>query len=197
LEGIDESDLWVYTARRGQMRAVQSRTNHEKADLCVLKLASDPADDLGGYPTGAFWGSVGNLGLGEPFVAYGYPIEHGSVGPLVAAPSARLIVGNYQRFYEFGSPDGYQFLAGEMSVAATTGMSGGPLFRPGAAQMLSGLVVASVESSVEAYKKIVVTEGAETYIEKVDRITEYGVALILEPFKDWLAELIPTFPASA
>jgi hypothetical protein len=198
VDGYDPTDLWgLFLARGGNMRSVESLTFHEKADLCVLKLYPGKDDDLGGYPSDAFWGSVGNFGLGEEFMAYGFPVERGSVGPLVAEAAARLIRGSYQRFFSFGSPDGYQFLAGEMSVAATSGMSGGPLFRPGAPPMLTALVVASIETAVEAYKRVEVKNGAETYIEKVDRITEYGVALMLDPVQKWLEECIPTDKASA
>jgi hypothetical protein len=193
VEGCRVDDLWVfYLGRGGQMRSVESLVVHDTADLCVLQLYPDPSDDLGGNPPDAFWGSVGNFTLGEEFMTYGYPVEgRESLGPLKVGESARVIRGYYQRFFEFGNLRGFRFLAGEMSVAATSGMSGGPLFRPDALPMLTGLVAASIESSVEAYKRVEVRDGTETYVEKVDRITTYGVALMLDPLSEWLSGHVP------
>jgi hypothetical protein len=120
-------------------------------------------------------------------MAYDYPIEdRSSLGPFKAVESARLLRANYQRFFQFEDPEGHRFLAGELSVAAPSGMRGAPLFRPGALPMLTGLVVGTLESSVLAYKVTEVKDGVETYLEKVDRITTYGVGLMLDPVGEGL-----------
>lgn len=193
VEGAEAEDLRVfYLGRGGEMRTVEALTTHEVADLCVVKLAQAPNDDLSGQSLEAFWGSVSNLALGEEFMTYGFPIEEAeSLGPMVAARSARLVRGYYQRFLEFGTGGGYQFLAGEMSVPAISGMSGSPLFRPGAFPMLTGIVVASLESRVETYSVTEVKDGLDTYVEKMSRITTNGIALILHPLEEWLQAMIP------
>jgi hypothetical protein len=190
---IDPGDLWIAKLERGgQMRSTVKVDTHPTADLAALHLFPDEADHVSDVPADAFWGTVGNYTLGEEFMTYGYPLEaREAMGPFKAVESARLLRGNFQRFHQFADPGGHQFLAGEMSVPAPTGMSGAPLFRPGALPMLTGLVVGSTESSVLAYKVTEVKDGVETYLERVDRVTTYGVALMLAPFSGWLDGQLP------
>lgn len=192
--GIDPADLWVAKLERGgHMRSTVKVEVHPTADLAALHLFPGDADDLSGHPSDAFWGTVGNYGLGEEFMTYGYPFEtRESMGPFKAVESARLLRGSFQRFHQFVDPAGHQFLAGEMSVPAPTGMSGAPLFRLGALPMLTALVVGSTESSVLAYKVSEVKDGVETYVERVDRVTTYGVAVMLDPLRDWLDTQLPS-----
>jgi hypothetical protein len=189
VEKIDAGDIRVlFFARDGEMRRVDSVTKHTTADLCVMKLSPVEGDDLSGHSSNAFWGFA-PAALGDEFMTYGYPVEgYQAVNPFLAAESARVIRGHYQRFSQFGVPGGYEFLAGEMSVTALAGMSGGPLFRPNAHPVLTGLVAGTVERSVTAYSKTEVRNGVETYTERVDRITVYGIALMLEPLRDWLTD---------
>jgi len=191
VDNIPADDIHVFFfSRGGQMKTVDSLTAHGNADLCALKLHPGPNDDLSGHPSNAFWNCV-SPGLGEDFMMFGYPVEgYPAVGPFLAQESARLIKGHYQRFSQFGVPGGYQFLAGEMNTPALPGMSGGPLFRPQAHPILTGIVAGTVEKTVTAYSHTEVKNGIETYSEKVDRITAYGIALILEPLKSWLDQEI-------
>lgn len=78
-------------------------------------------------------------------LAYGFPTE-GPDPSSGAAPVSRLFVGHYQRFSEYSSPPGYRYLAGEMSIPAPGGLSGGPVFRAEAPEMLTGMVTANHES---------------------------------------------------
>ena len=62
--------------------------------------------------------------------------------------------------------------------------------------MLTALVVGSTESSVLAYKVSEAKDGVETYVERVDRVTTYGVAVMLDPLRDWLDTQIPSEPTT-
>ena len=128
--------------------------------------------------------------MGEDFFAYGYPAD--PIGPNASAPTQRLFKGHYQRFMEHRSFMGYRYLAGEMSIAAPAGLSGGPLFRPGAPQMVtalvaeniaSQLVVDSIEERSEA-GRVVKTEVRQNVI-------SYGTAVMLSAISDWLDAEIP------
>jgi hypothetical protein len=57
--------------------------------------------------------------------------------------------------------------------------------------MLTGIVVASLESRVETYSVTEVKDGLDTYVEKMSRITTNGIALILHPLEEWLQAMIP------
>jgi hypothetical protein len=45
---------------------------HQKADLAFAYTEPDEDDSFEGYPEHAFWDYVGNLSLGEEFIAYGF-----------------------------------------------------------------------------------------------------------------------------
>lgn len=180
--------------RVGRSRRVERIERHPQADIALLVTAIQTADKGEGYPEHAFWDCVSNWTLGEEFFAYGFPSEGPTPGAGASAPTARLFKGHYQRFFDYDSHTGHRYLAGEMSVPAPGGLSGGPLFRPGAQQMLTGLVTASHESyaivdSTEYEHK----DGIE-YRSEVRRVITYGVALMLNSVLDWLRSNVPDRP---
>ena len=129
---------------------------HPTADAAILRFPTTVFEGLE-----AFWGSVGNYSLGEDFFAYGFPetVQH----DLNRAPTARLFKGSFQRFwtYERRTPmrwhegelqrgGSYRYAAGKMSIPAPSGLSGSPLFRPGAHPMVTGLVASNFTSTSAA-----------------------------------------------
>jgi hypothetical protein len=135
--------------RLGETLRVDSIERHPTADAAAL-FCNDHARMVGrtGHPDLAFWDGVGNWSLGENFMSYGFPAESSGPdgGPAGSTPIPRLFMGYFQRFFVWESPAGFRYLAGELSMAAPGGLSGGPLFRPGAQQMILGLVTANHES---------------------------------------------------
>lgn len=164
---------------------------HTEADLAILESPPDDDDDMKGYPPGAFTNFVGNWSLGEEFMAYGFPMEGPSREPSVQTPTPRLFRGHYQRFFDFQSPGGYRYVAGEMSIPAPAGLSGGPIFRPGAPSLITGVVASNTESySTLDWVEEVQAEGA-TRVEAHHRVVSYGAAVILSPLEGWLDAKVP------
>lgn len=61
---------------------------------------------------------------GGTFIGFGYPVE-GSDG---AMPVGRLFRGHFQRYFGYTPPGATEpYFAGEMSIPAPAGFSGGPL----------------------------------------------------------------------
>jgi hypothetical protein len=153
-----------------------------------VKLAGEDPEDVE-----PFWGAVGNYSLGEQFHAFGYPEDVAADKP---GPTPRLFTGHFQRFFDYRSFAGFRYRAGELSLPAPAGLSGGPLFRPGAAVMVTGLVAENFESrttldSVEEVSR----EGDRTTYSTV-RVIAYGVAVMLDPLSGWLDEHVPAFDSS-
>lgn len=163
---------------------------HPEADLALLRLA-ELEDDVGAH---AFRDAVPNPHV-EEFIAYGYP-PMGMLGDEPIEP--RLFRGHLRRFFSFRPEDGsYRYAAGELNIPAPAGLSGGPLFRSRAPDMLIAMVTASLNTSVAA--------GEETFEEKLPddsyrktvyrHVINYGIALIVDDVRDWLDEHVPPAPA--
>jgi hypothetical protein len=176
--------------RRGLFYRVTNVKMHNSADLAILFSPSDEVDDLRGPPPGAFSNFVANWGLGEDFYAYGFPIEGPGRSPVGQTPTPRLFKGSYQRFFEFDAPGGYRYLAGELSIPAPAGLSGGPLFRPEAPSLLTGIVTMNTEAySTEDWYEETTGEGTAR-VEAHHRVIRYGVGVMLSPLSDWLDEFV-------
>lgn len=173
-----------------RVQHVEAVERHPSADIAALTTKRPGGDDGEGYPTEAFWDRVSNWGLAESYVTYGFPSE----GPTPDAPNGptpRAFVGHFQRFFEYRSPGGYQYEAAELSGTAPSGLSGGPIFRQGAPQMLTGLVTANVESYAITDSQEEVREGGDVFRLESRRVISYGVGLLLSPVSDWLREVVP------
>jgi hypothetical protein len=106
---------------------IASIEHHPHADLSLLRI--DVAS-LGYKPYWhPFWNFVGNWSMGEEFMAYGYPVDtlEDEEEP---RPKPRLFRGYYQRFWLHRAGPRFRYLAGELSITAPAGLSGGPVFRP-------------------------------------------------------------------
>lgn len=185
---VDASEIWVDFPMQRARRVAVDIIPHPSADVSIV-VTSRPHDDDGmGYPSGAFWNCVGNVSLGEEFMAYGFPTE----GPYEEAqsPTPRLFVGHYQRFLRFDGLRGSYF-AGEMSIPAPAGLSGGPVFRRGAPPMVTGLVTTNLETySILDSTEEVDTSGVRTRCES-RQVIRYGLAAILSDVEQWLDEHVP------
>ena len=102
-----------------------------------------------------FWDSVASQGLGDDYAAFGYPEDVAADTP---GPTPRLFTGHFQRFFDHSSYAGYNYRAGEMSLPAPAGLSGGPVFRRQAPVMVMGLVAENFESSTTLHAVEEITE---------------------------------------
>lgn len=179
--------------RLGRAQRVVELHRHPQADVAVLLSEPVDADDGQGYPAEAFWDAVGNWGLGEQYMIYGFPSE----GPTPDAPNAptpRAFVGHFQRFFDYVSPSGYRYLAAELSGEAPSGLSGGPIFRQAAPQMLTGVVTANLDSYAVTDSMEEVRDGGSVYRLESRRVVSYGVGLVLSSVTDWLKQVVPDRP---
>lgn len=185
----DAQEIWLHFPRRGECRMATAVVHHSEADVAVVFTSADEADDGSGYPEGAFWNCVGNWGVGEEFLAYGFPTE----GPFQSggSPIPRIFVGHYQRFFRFELSKHGGYVAGEMSIPAPAGLSGGPVFRRGAPQMLTGLVTSNLESYSILHAIEEVDESGHRFREESRRVIQYGLVAMLSEIESWLDELVP------
>ena len=180
----------------GRFQRVEGVERHATADLAVITTERVAKDNGQGYPDEAFWDCVSNWSLGEPYMTYGFPSE-GPAPDSPVSPTPRIFVGNFQRFFEYRSPAGYAYLAAELSGTAPSGLSGGPIFRQGAPQMLTGMVTANVESYAITDSLEEMREGGEVFRLESRRVISYGIGLLLGTVSDWLHEVIPERPGMA
>lgn len=188
---LEAGDLRIHVPR--VMRPPQPVTEvlrHPAADLALLRVREASAQGVE-----AFWNFVGNYGWGEEFAAYGYAEDLGRRAD--TAPTARLFKGHYQRFWEHRSFASYRYEAGEMSIPSPPGLSGGPLFRPGAPQMVTALAAENVDSTTTLEALEETREEGETRTTHYQRVISYGLAVTLHPLGDWLDEHLAPFDSTA
>jgi hypothetical protein len=190
--------LYVVGAGGSATRVVHVE-RHPDADIAAL-LTADPGSlrGMAGTAQHAFWDGVSNWSIGEEFLAYGYPTEGPNPASLRSAaapnhdtPVPRLFVGHFQRFFFYESPSGFKYEAGEMSIPAPGGLSGGPLFRRGAPPMVTGLVTANHDSYAITDSVEDVEDEGRTFRLESRRVISYGVALMLSGVAEWLNDLTP------
>jgi trypsin-like peptidase len=184
-------DLVTFFPRSRRAQRVTRVEGHPTADIALLVTEAQPSDSGSGHPTNAFWDRVSNWRLGEEFMAFGYPVEGPSPEAPAGTPIARLFIGHYQRFFEYSSPSRDNYLVGEMSIPAPAGLSGSPLFRAGAPQMVTGMVTTNLESYAVTDSITEVRDGEKAYREEARKVIAYGLALILSNVSDWLRDVLP------
>lgn len=83
----------------------------------------------------------------------------------------------------------YSSRALELSMTVPRGMSGAPVFvleRPGP---VLGVALGTLESEIVAYQSEEFTDGHVVSRERVSRIVQYGVALRLHPYRNWISDV--------
>jgi hypothetical protein len=162
--------------------------HHPHADLSMITI--DP-DNLGYKPYWEpFWNFAANFQVGEEFMAYGYPIDT-VVAEEDLGPAPRLFRGHYQRFWFHRAGTRFNYVAGELSVPAPAGLSGGPVFRPDALPIVTGMVTSNVESTTYTDEVVERTRNGSTERTILKRLVSYGVAVMLSELAPWLDDLIP------
>ncbi len=167
-------------------RTIREAFTHPDADIAVLHVEPKDRND----PAVPFYACASTYLLGEDFIAYGFP--ESVFGQDQREPTPRLFKGYYQRFIkEYRSHNGSTYDAGEMSIPAPPGLSGGPLFRPGTQQILTGMVTDNLDSSTTLDAVHQEIEGGETRTTHYQRVITYGIALMLDRVEGWLDEYVP------
>ncbi len=98
----------------------------------------------------------------------------------------RLFVGHFQRFFTFDGLSGRKFFAGEMSIPAPAGLSGGPLWVPENPSKLIAIVSSNMESHsiIDSYEET--TQDGEVTRGEIRRQISYGVCVMLSEVGDWV-----------
>lgn len=120
---------------------------------------------------------------GDGFASLGYPEDTTDDG---VAPVARCIRGYIQRFYEHRSHMGYAYRAGEMSVGAPAGLSGGPVLAVGDTMAAIGIVAENRQSTTYLHQLEEIQEDGHTYRETLHSVIQYGAFVVLKAVEDWL-----------
>jgi hypothetical protein len=187
VDGISPEDIRVVLQpQTDRVREPAEVVRHPEADLALIRLEGIE-EDAG---TEAFWNWL--QPSAEDFIAFRYPID---VFGSMRRATARIFKGHFQRFIDPFRPEGssYSYRAGEMSIPAPVGLSGGPVFRPAAPVMLLGMVTANLNTSTSA--------GEESYEERLSdgsirttiyrHVVSYGIALMVDTVNDWLDDHVP------
>jgi hypothetical protein len=154
---------------------------HPEADLAVM--VGHP--DIPMPSTGVYRGVDETLAEAGDFCAFGYPAEQDTA-------VGRVFKGHFQRYFGYVDPAGKSYFAGEMSVPAPAGLSGGPVSRPATPDLLSGIVTANHDSY------LIVDSFEETEINgmvskgQIKRVVSYGIAAMLvnPAMRQWLEEIV-------
>jgi Trypsin-like peptidase domain len=170
---------------------IASVEHHAHADVSVLRIDLTALEYKPYWQP--FWNFVGNWSMGEEFMAFGYPIDT-LADEDQPRPKPRLFRGHYQRFWFHRAGPRFSYLAGDLNIAAPTGLSGGPVFRPGAPEMVTGLVVENIDSTTDSFSVEERLRDGVTVERTVNhRIVSYGVAVMLSEIGPWLDERIPAY----
>ena len=157
---------------------------HPTADIAVLRT---PKVAEGAVTP--FWDYVSNYTYGEEFLSFGHPED--IFGPSARQPTARLFRGHFQRILEHNSHLGYAYVAAELNIGCPAGLSGGPVFRPGATVMLTGIVTENLESMTMLHSVEEIQQDGAIVRERYHNVINYGVALLLDRVGDWLNGIVP------
>lgn len=181
----------VILPRVRQTLQIDRVIRHPSADVALLLGAG--FDETKSLPTPqiAPVDGVGNVALGEDFVAYGYPVEGPISGnELTQRPTPRLFKGHYQRFMPYSTPRGYRYLAGELSIPVPGGLSGSPLIREGS-WLPTGLATGSAESYAIVDSIEEVDSDGKSYRQESRKVITYGIAVMLHDVVEWLNDSLP------
>ncbi len=165
-------------------RLIRRVVTHPTADLAVL-ISEPPGSDFTPFR------EVLEVEAGEEVHAYGYQKDTTDLGIQVLD---RHFHGVVQRLLTWEIQRPYSYDAIELSFGAPPGLSGGPLYqsllpdRFGTVYVLGGMITGNRQASTPFKTITEVHEGSEHYIERIDYVTDYGIALNLAAHSKWLAE---------
>lgn len=185
----DVATLFVHTPAAKGFHAVAEIKWHPSADIALLRLAGSA------WPGGVepFVRTKPFTALGMEFMAYGFPEDALAPNEEPLTPTPRLFRGYLQRQLTYLRA-GYEYSAGEMSIPAPAGLSGGALFVAADFNSVIGVAAENVQSTtyVGRVEEQTSEEGKVTRIEREH--VQYGIAALLAPLGDWLDELVPEEP---
>jgi hypothetical protein len=159
--------------------SVEQIVRDPEADLAVVVGA--PYDAM--FPNQVYTGVHAGLIDGGDFAAYGYPFEgEGAVG--------RLFKGHFQRYMGYKDTFRNSYFAGELSIPAPRGLSGGPVSYAHTLDQLAAVVTANIDSYLveDAYEEEVDKDHVRRG--EIRRIVAYGIAVMLPPKANWLNEIV-------
>jgi hypothetical protein len=186
---IGTPTLFVNTPAAGGFHAVAGIERHPSADVALLRLASSA------WPGGVepFVRTKPFTALGLEFMAYGFPEDAPAPDEEPLTPTPRLFRGYLQRQLTYRRA-GYEYSAGEMSIPAPAGLSGGALFVAADFNSVIGVAAENVQSTtyVGRVEEQTSEGGKVRHVEREH--VQYGIAALLAPLGDWLDELVPEEP---
>ena len=167
-----------------QTEPVQWIARHPQADLALLGVSTSP------------WTSATPFArvrrhplLGEPFYAFGYSVDVFSADP--DKETDRLFRGHLQRIFYYSSPvSRTTYPAFELNIPCPRGLSGGPVFVTEGDFEVMGIVTENLESTNYRSEEEALTRDGTTERTVYSQIINYGVALQLGPYADWIDEMV-------
>lgn len=175
----------------GKPYPVSAVERNEKSDVALLTADVTPEDEF--LQHHVFDGVASGLIEGGDFNAYGYLSKGPMTGPSLVG---RFLKGNFQRYFGYTGPQGHEYFAGELSVPAPAGLSGGPVVYPQDSKNLAGIVTANVESYAILDQIEEAREDGSTTKYESRRVLSYGLCAMLSGLKEWLDEQVPPIAAS-
>lgn len=187
VESLTAEQLEVHTIGAGSTGIPVTRiVKHTSADIALLTL------DLqrGHHVEALSLGNSRDLYWGAHVAAFGFPMDTIQFGNLEdqltwTGPTPRFLGGHIQRNSVHVSALGYKYYAKELSFAAPSGLSGGPVFLAESMRPV-GLVTENYESTTFRRSITEVSEPGHEFRETVHAVVNYAICLSLEPLRNWL-----------
>jgi hypothetical protein len=164
------------------VRPARCIIRHPETDIAVVLL--DPAEDDSTALNHCVYIRARDVLIdGGDFVGHGYPVEG------TQSPVARTFKGHFQRYFGYKPlVGGTSYFAGEMSIPAPPGFSGGPLAYTDMPHGLVAVVTTNVDSEIIIDRYEEVEHQGVTHREQISRIISYGIAAMTSGIRDWLDE---------
>jgi hypothetical protein len=157
---------------------------HPKADVAILRVKGINEREIG-YPKSSLFDD--NI-FGLEVVSCGFP-EDSQLG--FSEPTARVFRGHVQRFVNWKSYLGYDYIGAELSFRCPGGLSGGELFNREHVGRTYGLITENIRTSSILDSIEEIEENGEIYREHHESIIYYGIAVWLPAISDWIDLKIP------
>ncbi len=167
-------------------KLIQRVILHPKADLAVL-ITNPSRSDFTPYR------QISEVEPGDEVHAYGFHEDTTDQG---IEPLDRHFHGVVQRLFTWDILKPYSYDAIELSFDAPPGLSGGPLYKTFLLQntgvthyVLVGIVTGNREASIPLQTITEVQNGNKHYVERIHSVTNYGIALNLTAYTQWLSKI--------